>query len=124
LTPHSLTKLTLMIVICLGCSPRIHAQNDRKAELQLRTVHGVVVDKDETAAPTSVVYLLNVKTQAVRTYIADPSGAYRFSGLDPNVDYEVYAEHDDLMSPMHTISSLNSQRDIAITLKLSRKKSR
>jgi len=69
-----------------------------------------------------VVYLLNVKTQAVKTYIADDAGNYRFSGLDPNVDYEVHAEHNDMTSPTHTVSSFDSRRDVELVLKLSRKK--
>ena len=95
---------------------------DQKSDLELRTIHGTVVDKNENAAPGSVVYLLNVKTQAVKTYIADDSGSYRFSGLDPNVDYEVHAEHGDLMSSTRTVSSFDSRRDISATLKLSRNK--
>jgi hypothetical protein len=89
---------------------------------QLRTVHGSVVDAKENAVPSGVVYLVNTKTQAVRTYIADDQGNYRFSGLDPNADYELHAEHDDLTSATRTISSFNSSRDIEVTLKLAHKK--
>ena len=97
-------------------------QKDKKGQQALRTVHGSVVDKNENAAPTSVVYLLNVKTQDVKTYIADDAGNFRFSGLDPNVDYEIHAEHDDLTSATRTVSSFDSRRDIALNLKLSRPK--
>ncbi|MFZ3218231.1 MAG: hypothetical protein WA192_19445, partial [Candidatus Acidiferrales bacterium] len=69
------------------------------------------------------VYLKNVKSQAVKTYIADDTGNYRFSGLDPNVDYEIHAEHDGLTSSTRTISSFDSRRDIEVDLKLSKKKS-
>lgn len=96
---------------------------DKKAEAQLRTVRGIVVDKGENPAASSVVYLKNVKTQGVKTYIADEGGHYRFSGLDPNVDYEVHAEHEDMTSSTRQISSFDTRRDIEVTLKLSRKKS-
>ncbi len=86
-------------------------------------LHGSVIDKSENPVPSSVVYLKNVKSQAVKTYIADDSGNYRFSGLDPNVDYEIHAEHDDLTSSIRTVSSFDSRRDIEVTLKLSKKKS-
>lgn len=94
---------------------------DRK-DAELRTVHGTVVDKDENPVPTSVVYLMNVKTQAVKTYIADETANYRFSGLDPNADYEIHAEHNDLASSTRTISSFDSRRDMEVTLRLTRKK--
>ena len=89
---------------------------------QLRTVHGSVVDGKENPVPSGVVYLVNTKTQAVRTYIADVQGNYRFSGLDLNVDYELHAEHEDLTSATRTISSFNTSRDIEVTLKLTHKK--
>jgi hypothetical protein len=98
------------------------AAQDKKSDAQLRTIRGTVLDKDETPRPSGVVYLLNVKTQAVKTYIADDAGNYRFSGLDPNVDYEVHAEHDDMMSATRTVSSFDSRRDVEMVLKLSRKK--
>jgi Carboxypeptidase regulatory-like domain len=97
------------------------AQN-KKGDSELRTVHGSVVDDNESPAPASVVYLMNSKTQAVRTYIADDSGNYRFSGLDPNVDYQIHAEHNDSASSTRTISSFDSRKDISLTLKLSAKK--
>jgi hypothetical protein len=96
---------------------------DKKNEAQLRTIRGTVLDKDETPRPSGVVYLLNVKTQAVKTYIADDAGNYRFSGLDPNVDYEVHAEHEDMTSSTRTVSSFDSRRDVEMVLKLSHKKS-
>jgi protocatechuate 3,4-dioxygenase beta subunit len=95
---------------------------DKKADAQLRTVHGIVIDSSETPVPSGVVYLVNVKTQVVKTYIADEAGNYRFSGLDPNADYELHAEHNELTSSTRTVSSFNSSRDIEVVLKLSHKK--
>jgi len=95
---------------------------DKKSDAQLRTIRGTVMDKDETPRPSGIVYLLNAKTQAVKTYIADDAGNYRFSGLDPNVDYEVHAEFGDMTSGTRTISSFDSRRDVEVPLKLSRKK--
>ncbi|MGC2292432.1 MAG: carboxypeptidase-like regulatory domain-containing protein, partial [Candidatus Acidiferrales bacterium] len=104
-----------------------HAQEEskaqKKAEAQLKTLHGSVIDRNENPVPSSVVYLKNVKSQSVKTYIADETGTYRFSGLDPNVDYEIHAEHDGLTSSTRTVSSFDSRRDIEVVLKLSKKKS-
>lgn len=98
-------------------------QHNNKSEEELRTVHGMVVDKDENPVPSSIVYLKNLRSQAVTTHIADDSASYKFSGLDPNVDYEIHAEHNDLASPTRTVSSFDSRRDIELVLKLSRRKS-
>jgi Carboxypeptidase regulatory-like domain len=115
-------QLTVLVALSLVVSLPLAAQEDKKAEAQLRTLHGSVVDKDETPVASSVVYLLNVRTQAVKTYIADDAGVYRFSGLDPNVDYEIHAEHDELQSATRTLSSFDSRKDIEVVLKLSHKK--
>jgi hypothetical protein len=93
-----------------------------KGEPQLRTVHGIAVDANENPVSSAVVYLVNVKTQSVKTYISDDGGNYRFSGLDTNVDYELHAEHDDLASATRTVSSFSSSRDIEVILKISHKK--
>ena len=115
--------LRLAFAIALGLLLAVPAgAQDKKGESQLRTIHGSAVDKSENPVPSSVIYLLNVRTQAVKTYIADEAGIYRFSGLDPNVDYEIHAEHDDLMSATRTVSSFDSRRDIEVILKLNRKK--
>jgi hypothetical protein len=113
-----LIVLSFLLLFSVAC---VQAQ-DKKADAQLRTVHGSVVGGDENPVASAVVYLVNVKTQAVKTYIADESGSYRFSGLDPNADYELHAEHDEWISTTHTVSSFNSSRDIEVTLKLSHKK--
>lgn len=88
-----------------------------------RTVRGIVVDRNEDPAPRSIVYLKNRQTMMVRTYIADKEGRFRFSGLDPNVDYEIHAERDDMTSGKRTISSLDSRQEIVIQLKLDKQKS-
>lgn len=112
----------VLMIMVLGPLVWSAVGQDKKGEPQLRTVHGSVIDKSENPVSASVVYLLNMKTQAVKTYITDDAGNYRFSGLDPNVDYEVHAEHGDTTSPTRTVSSFDSRRDIALVLKLSRAK--
>ena len=94
---RSLFQFALLLALGIAFALPAAAQ-DKKSDAQLRTIRGTVLDKDETPRPSGVVYLLNVKTQAVKTYIADDAGNYRFSGLDPNVDYEVHAEHEDMTS--------------------------
>jgi hypothetical protein len=119
--PRSAFFILLMFLATLPAAAQ-QTKDQKKAEAMLRTVHGLVGDKDEDPVPASVVYLLNVKTQAVRTSFADEKGLYRFSGLDPNVDYEIHAEHDDMTSSTRTISSFDSRRDIEVNLKVTRKK--
>ena len=112
----------LLALLVAFPNPAQESKEDKKAESQLRTLRGAVLDKDENPVPASVVYLLNVKTQAVRTLFAGDDGRYRFSGLDPNVDYEIHAEHDNLTSATRRISNYDSRRDIEVNLKLNHPK--
>ena len=115
---YLLLALVLSVAVCSA------AAQDAKHEAQLRTVRGVVVDKSsEVAVPSAVVFLKNTRTNAVRSYIADEEGNYRFSGLDPNVDYEIHAEKDGAKSSTRTVSSFDNKKDIVFPLKIEKKKS-
>jgi len=101
----------------------IAGAQDSKKESPLRTVRGIVTDKSETPLPNSVVFLKNLRTNAVRSSFADSEGNYRFSGLDPNADYEVHAELEGEKSQVKTVSSFDSRKEITLNLKVDRKKS-
>ena len=95
---------------------------DKKHEAQLRTVRGVVTDKSESPLNGSVVFLKNMRTNSVRSSYTDDTGSYRFSGLDPNADYELHAEKDNEKSTTRTVSSFDSRKDIVFNLKVDKKK--
>jgi hypothetical protein len=120
MTPRfRLLLVALVFSLCVGATL---AQNS-KHEAQLRTVRGVVVDKTaDNPIPSAVVFLRNTRTNAVRSYIADEEGNYRFSGLDPNVDYEIHAEKDGGKSVTRTVSSFDNKKDIVVNLKVEKKK--
>lgn len=113
-----IVPFALLLLALVGAS----AAQDKKREAQLRTVLGTVLNKDDNPLASGVVYLKNLRTSTVKTHITDDEGHYRFSGLDPNVDYEIHAEHDDYASATRTISSLDSRKEIVINLKVNRKK--
>ena len=101
------------------------AQQDKEAakhEASLKSVRGLVTDKGDSPIPAGVVFLKNNRSNAIRSYIADDAGNYRFSGLDPNVDYEIHAEKDGAKSQTRAISSFDSKKEIVINLKIDKKK--
>lgn len=109
--------MTLSLFAVMGVA------QDKKREAQLRTVRGMVIDKSDNPISGSVVFLKNMRTNSVRSNYTDDSGKYRFSGLDPNADYEVHAEKDGAKSPTRTVSSFDSRKEIDLNLKIDRKKS-
>ena len=114
-------RFTILSLLLVFFALALDAQNT-KHESQLKTVRGVVVDKSDSPIPAGVVFLKNTRTNQVRSYIADDQGAYRFSGLDPNADYELHAEKDGAKSQTRSVTSFDSRLDIVLNLKLERKK--
>lgn len=117
--PRTLAWVCLSLLFCAT----LFGAQDSKKESPLRTVKGVVADKSENPLAGSVVFLKNTRTNAVRSTFADNDGNYRFSGLDPNADYEVRAEFEGTKSPAKTVNSLDNRKEIVVNLKIDRKKS-
>jgi Carboxypeptidase regulatory-like domain len=111
------------VAILLALAALTAGAQDKKSEAQLRTVRGVVEDKSENPVSGSVVFLKNMRTNAVRSNYTDDAGSYRFSGLDPNADYEIHAEKEGAKSQTRTVSSFDSRKDIVLNLKIEKKKS-
>ncbi|HJZ62686.1 MAG TPA: carboxypeptidase-like regulatory domain-containing protein [Candidatus Acidoferrum sp.] len=115
-------RASFAFVIALLLIAGLANAQDSKKESQLRTVKGAVVDKGDAPVQGGVVFLKNLRTNQVRSYIADADGNFRFSGLDPNADYEVHAEKDGAKSPTRQVSSFDNRKEIVLTLKLDKKK--
>lgn len=111
------------LIAILFCLAVVTGAQDSKKEAQLRTVRGLISDKFGDPIPSSVVFLKNLRTNDVRSNFADDKGEYRFSGLDPNADYEIHAEFEGAKSAPRSVSSLDSRKEIIVNLKIDRKKS-
>ncbi len=92
-----------------------------KSQSNGRLLTGKVIDKQETVLPSSIVYLTNTRTRAVKTYIVGNDGLYRFPGLSPNLDYEVYAIYNGHKSDSKTLSQFDNRPTVNINLKIDTK---
>jgi hypothetical protein len=119
----SARRCLLFLVGTLSLLATVTVAQDKKREAQLRTVRGVVADKSDSPISGSVVFLKNMRTNAVRSNYTDETGSYRFSGLDPNADYELHAEKEGAKSQTRTVSSFDGRKDIVLNLKIDKKKS-
>lgn len=117
------TRWISFLVVMLALLTASASAQDKKREAQLRTVHGLVTDKSDSPISGSVVFLKNMLTNTVRSSYTDETGSYRFSGLDPNADYELHAEKEGAKSATRTVSSFDSRKDINLNLKMEKKKS-
>jgi hypothetical protein len=112
-------------VVLVSCSlvaftlatPRVNVFAQQRGPVQ-RVVQGKVMDKSDASIRGAVVYLKDGHSLAVKSFISDDQGGYRFGQLAQNTDYEIWAEHDGKKSPVKTISSFDSKNQFFINLKV------
>jgi hypothetical protein len=112
-----LTIGTMLLLMAAG--PAAFAQ--KKGENAMRSVQGVITTAEDSVASGAVVYLKNVKTLQVRSFITKEDGQYHFYELSPDVDYELKAELQGASSGSKTLSSFDSKKVATINLKLNKK---
>jgi hypothetical protein len=108
-----------MVVLLLVLATAAPAQKGGQGN-ELRTLSGHVLNLQDQPVSKAVVYLKNTRTLAIKTYITEPDGSYRFPALSPNVDYEVYADHQGARTDTKTLSAFDSRKQVTITLKIKR----
>ncbi len=119
-------RLTAVAAIWLACGALFSIPTafgasgfvQRGPQGEARMIVGHVLDDREQPLQKAIVYLKNTKTLTIKTYISEPDGTFRFSGLAGNIDYEVYAEHEGARSDVKTLSGFDSRRQVNITLKV------
>jgi hypothetical protein len=90
---------------------------DKKDKPPGRLLSGKVLDQQDNPVVSAVVYLTNTRTHAVKTYIVGQDGTYRFPGLS-TVDYEVYAQYNNIKSDTRSVSQFDDRSQVYIDLRI------
>src|SRR5687767_15964945 len=104
-----LTLMTAGVLLAIAV-PAYAADKKDKQETATRTVQGVVTDASETAIEGAVVQLKDTKSLQIRSYITKSGGQYQFYGLNPDVDYELKADHQGASSRLRRLSSFDGRK--------------
>ena len=116
------TASVLLLALSLVAVNFASAQSPKKGQSEaVRSVKGTVSDASGTAVVGAVVQLKNKKTLQIRSFITKDRGEYFFTGLSPDVDYEVKAESQGMVSPARNVSSFDSDKVAIRDLKLAAK---
>ncbi len=83
-----------------------------------RIVQGKVTDKGDAGISGAVVYLKDDHSLAVKSFISETDGGYRFGQLSDGTDYELWAESNGKKSSTKTISSFDTKKSFQINLKI------
>lgn len=109
--------MALAVFICgawygLGTAGLVSAQSTQ------RSVQGRVVTANDTPIRSAIVYLSNVRTMAVESYITQEDGAYRFQQMSANDDYKLWAQLDGKKSKTKMLSSFDNRSVFHVILKI------
>ncbi len=113
--------LAVVLAAVLMCSAVAVAQEKDKAGRPTRSVEGAVTSPDGQTVVGAVVFLKNMKTLQVMSFITKEGGVYTFRGLNPEIDYELRAESHGISSPTHNLSSFDTRKRAVVNLKLEKK---
>ena len=118
----------VLVFVALSCSAQLQipvggsrsTDNDshKNAHFTSRTLTGMILTKSDKPVPEAIVYLKNTKTLAIKTYISQNDGTYRFPELSLNSDYEVYAEKQGKKSSTKTLSQFDDREKPNINLQI------
>lgn len=92
-------------------------QEKREAATE-RVVEGIVSDPDGKFIDGAVVTLKDMRTLQVRSFYTQKNGAYHFSGLKLDNDYEIEAKFNDMNSGWKRLSIFDTRKVPVINLKL------
>lgn len=114
--------MSLALLLCLTTASAVWAQKPKSSEENsTRSVEGTVFDGAKQPVPGAVVQIEDTKTLQIRSFIADKDGKYHFTGLSPNVDYSLRAEHDGQSSGSKRLDVFNTKHIANIDLHLKNK---
>jgi hypothetical protein len=92
--------------------------SDKKDKPIGRLLYGKVLDPQDNPVPDAVVYVTNIRTRAVKTYIVGPDGTYRFPALSISVDYEIYAQYKGRKSDTKSVGQFDDRPQVYLNLKV------
>ena len=81
-----------------------------------RTVTGKLRTPDGETLSGAVVQIKNTRTLQIRSYITQKDGAFHFVGLNPDLDYEIFARYRGRSSPTKTVSQFDSSEVVEVDL--------
>jgi hypothetical protein len=106
------------LLLSAGLFGQEQTRKEKREEAKLRSVMGLVLDAQEQPASGAVVQLKDMRTLQVRSFITQLDGQYHFSGLRPDIDYQVTAKSGDMTAAPRTLSIFDNRKEAVMNFKL------
>ena len=112
-------RLVFAAGIVLATLPLWQAQpaSAQNVPVTQRVIRGKVYGAGDAAQSNAVVYLKNMKSLEIKTYIAQ-DGTFRFGQLGSSEDYQLWAEFSGHKSKVKNISSFDSSKQFDVSLRI------
>jgi hypothetical protein len=115
---RALRLAVVALMVSAGLFGQEQTRKEKREEAKLRSVMGLVVDAQEQPASGAVVQLKDMRTLQVRSFITQNDGQYHFSGLRPDIDYQVTAKSGDMTAALRTLSIFDNRKEAVMNFKL------
>jgi hypothetical protein len=113
-----LTVAVAALILSAGLFGQSKSRAERREEANSRSVMGNVVDAKDQPASGAVVQLKDMRTLQVRSFITQTDGEYHFSGLRPDIDYQLTAKSGDMSAAPRTLSIFDNRKEAVMNFKL------
>jgi protocatechuate 3,4-dioxygenase beta subunit len=116
---HAEAKLWGRALVLCSLSAALPGALHAQAKPAVRhTVDGTVVNGSKQPVAGAVVYLENPKSLDVQSYLTDNQGHFHFNHVQPQTDYDVWAEQNGVETKHKFISQFSSHVNFHVVLKL------
>lgn len=96
-------------------------REERREEATQRIAQGLVTGPDDQPVAGAVVQVKDTRTLAVRSFITQQDGMYRFTGLKNDTDYQLSAKSGDLSAGPRSLSIFDNRKEAIVNFKLEKK---
>ena len=111
-------RATIALALAAALLPAQETRKEKKLAASERIVQGTVTDANGKMIDGAVVELKDERTLQVRSFITQHDGAYHFSGLKMDNDYQLEARYSGMTSGWKTLSVFDTRKEPVINLKL------
>jgi len=118
---RNVLRIALALVAIVALTGSASAQKKKNDDAGTRGVQGTVMGPGEKLIVGAVVQLKDMRTLQVRSFITQEDGAYHFSGLKADIDYQIKAEFQGMSSSAKTLSVFDDRKTPVINLKVEKK---
>jgi hypothetical protein len=126
--PFKLVPLTFLLLAGIvpaqegpDQKPNVFLQNDRvknEKESNTRTIDGIVKDASDNPLADAIVQLKNTKTSSIVNFSTKDDGRYVFRDLAMDINFELLAKHDNLITPAKKVSIYDTRKHIIVNFQL------